>query len=248
MQRLLSSLRLFVLILIISLANSNTMHAENVEVTKDFFHGFLNDSINKGKFVDTQTIHLTYDDKKFFIAISPALEANSLASLGSIRKIVNKADLGLIMYVDQRAFGGSVHYLDCCGINLTVKNKTNDVAILELNKSVISVGEYSGRPAVSGMKYNDLGSAVIPPIVIPPQKTVKKTLIRTDYTFVQNGAQSVWKHPASVFADMNVFGEGYFVFDFQQNNIDNYITMQACVIFPKDAFTPYLKAKKNKKS
>lgn len=223
---------------------SNTANAANVEVTKDFFKSFMNGSVNMWNFVDPTTKHITYEDNNVSIMIVPAIESNNFWSIGGVREKINKMSDGLIMCIDQAPLGGQAYYLDIQGAIVTIKNKTNNVIVWDLNKSSVSIGSYTGRPVTDGIKYADMGSAVIPPVIIPPQTQMQKEIMRADYTFYPDGENSRWNHPAGVFTDTNVFGNGYFVLDLSQNNVDNYVTIQACVIFPSNAFDNYLKKKK----
>ena len=224
--------------------NDSLTNAANIEVTKEFYQDFISGRVDMWSFVDATTRKTSYEDENFSIEIAPIIETQSFYSMGGVRKRINSITDNLIMCIEQAPLGGNAYYLDCCGIYLTITNKTKDVAILDLNKSIISIGGYSGRPAPFGMRYIDMGSAVFSPIVIPPQTKTTKELSRTDYEFYSGEENASWQHPISVFADSNVFGNGYFVFDIQRNNTDNYVTMRACVVFPSNNFSQYLRNKR----
>lgn len=67
------------------------------------------------------------------------------------------------------------------GVLVTFKNNTDDLMVLKLGQSNISLGSLSAIPFVDGMKYKDAGNpSATPDVILPPQKSIRKT-IYADY-------------------------------------------------------------------
>ncbi len=159
-----------------------------------------------------------YEDEQIKVHLRDVLGSCYQIGITSKKAFTSSHTDGLYRTI-QFLLGGRAQYTTAIGVVLDITNKTNEVMFIDLNKSLISIGSYQGKPIVGGIKYIDSQSASIPPIIIMPGKTVTKELYRGDSEFLDNGEGGrSWVAPCDFPIGRNIFGDGTFLFAIGDGN------------------------------
>ncbi|WP_196600064.1 hypothetical protein [Pectinatus frisingensis] len=69
-------------------------------------------------------------------------------------------------------FGSASFFMTLTGLNLSIKNKTDDAIIVHWNQSVFSLNNFKGIPWIYNMKFSNAGNpAYTPDTIIPPNSS-----------------------------------------------------------------------------
>ena len=203
--------KILALSVLISTFVFSVVHAEmtpvNAKFLKDYKKGISSFSLR------TDNEQRNYEDSQIKVHVNNALFAwYEQGALGNTRKAFVQSHSDSIYHAVQAALGGYVQYFTAIGLTLDITNKTNEVLYIDLNKSIISIGGYQGRPITDSTKLNDSQSANIPPLILLPQKTITKELFRGDARYYDGGTYaSGWIFPSDLSLGKNIFGDGSFL-------------------------------------
>ena len=124
-------------------------------------------------FVSSEPLSKTFDNKVFILVKSPIFgwrigkkaDANCY-SIGSTDLISLKAPI------------------EFWGINIYIRNKSDEVKVIRWSESTFVVGDFSGLPFLDGMKYvNANNPSALPDTVLPPGQDVDKAVYLSRVTF-----------------------------------------------------------------
>ena len=141
-----------------------------------------------------------YEDSQIKVHVNNTLFAwYEQGALGNTRKAFVQSHSDSIYHAVQAALGGYVQYFTAIGLTLDITNKTNEVLYIDLNKSIISIGGYQGRPITDSTKLND-------------SQSITKELFRGDARYYDGGTYaSGWIFPSDLSLGKNIFGDGSFL-------------------------------------
>lgn len=228
-----------------TIAFAHNAFASNIEVTRNFFKDWKAGVFTISSLSDASRNNLHFENDKFSINVLPWYRTQNAWTMGNIRKYMEANYDNAVYCASQAPLGGNADYLTISALEFEIANKTDKVLFIDLNKSTVSIGKYYGRPLPEGVKYNEAQTAMLPPMIIPPKATMKKTVHRGDYVFVSAGANSAWVLPADFTLDENVLGAGYYVLAIGEKDPELISFQMSCVI-PRSAFDKYLKPAKKK--
>lgn len=164
-------------------------------------------------------------------------------SLGNMRANFKAMHTDGIYHATQAAFGGSVRYLSATGIVLNFTNKSDADLYIDLNQSQISIGEYIGRPITQGVRYSDIAGSSLSPIILKPEQSLSKTLLRADYYYVDDGDYFTgYVVPCDLSLGKNIYGDGTFIFAVGENDTQ-FISMNFYREIDKNSITQYISQK-----
>lgn len=230
---------------ILFLSTGQTYANENIRVTEKFFKDWQNGAFTINSMIDPSTKQLSYSNEQMEINVTPLFGIHYAWEMGHINSDINKYYNNVVYRTSQGLLGGNAKILTVIGMEIKLKNLTQDVLYVDLNKSVLSVGNYYGRPLTGGIKYSEQANANLPPMVIPPNMELKNTLYRADYSLQDLGDQKVWQCPADLHPDNNLFGQGVQMLAIGDINA-KYVTFQTTAVIPSSSFNNYLKDKPKK--
>ncbi|SDZ77078.1 hypothetical protein [Selenomonas ruminantium] len=236
-----------VLVAVISVSLSlmvNSADAANVELTKKFLKDWHNGKQTFGDMSEVETRQQTYEDDSMSILIQPLFDTQAITGVGRIRNTVNSKYDNVIFTVDQAPFSGTAGIFSVYGISITVQNKTNQVMVVDLNESAVSLGSYYGRPITMGVRYVEMQSAKLSPMLIPPKGKASQQWMRGDYTFVSKGVKSGWVHPLDMKLGENIFGTGQFILSVGNKTDSHFVTVPVRMIFTEESLRAYIKQRK----
>lgn len=217
--------------------------AELTPVNNKFFKEFKKGTSSLSVRTDNEQRNYEDDNIKVYLKgnyiVSPLRQIS-----GNVKKQFVQTHSDGIYNIGQGALMGSLKYLSVTGVALDITNKTNEVMLIDLNKSVISIGGYQGRPVPGGIKYMDAQTANLPPVVIMPGKTITKELFRGDMEFVDNGVLgSEWVPPCDLSVGKNIFGDGTFLLAIGEDKV-KFVPMSFYREIDRNSLAPYLAEKK----
>lgn len=215
--------------------------AENLELTKQFSKDWESRKVRIVDLISDDNKKTHYEDDTVSIDVLGYYGYSHYWDIGGVRTYIDRKIDNQIYVIDQGMLGGNAYVLAIKGVILSVTNKTDEVMIIDLNKTLISVGEYSGRPVATGVKYIESQTAMLPPIIIPPSANKETILHRGDYIF--DDRDKIWQAPMDLHLDTNVFGCGDFVIAIGDKDT-KYIAFKCESVLTRDIFKDYIRKKK----
>lgn len=224
-------LRLFSLTCTLIMISSSAF-AKNIQLSRDFINQWQKGLTTIGGQADSSTKKISYDDNEISCSIRPYFQFQPI-----FRGLKNQDN---IIYANFNSlFVHETGQLVTTGIELIIVNKTDSVLSIDLNKSIISIGSYKGRPIPEGIKFNEQQSALLPPLIVPPLDKVNKNLSRGDYNFINSGTAR-WECPNDLRINQNIFGSGSFVL-YMESPTQKYIPMNFYMEFTEKSLSDSMK-------
>ncbi len=136
--------------------------------------------------------YITTEDESFGSSVRKSLGANSVIM------VTGGGMAGYAMYIPV------LPYLEA-----TITNKTDQPLEIDLDRSQITIGGYSGRGVMAGVKFSEASNAIQPPLIIFPNATKTVALWRTDFTFFEGTIikDPRWLPPFDLALNTNILGE-----------------------------------------
>ena len=205
---------------------STSAFAQNIQLSRDFINKWQKGLTTISGQANFTTEKTTYDDNEIYCSIRPFFAFQPV--YGGV-----KNQDGIIYANFNSLLVHETGQLVVTGFELTIVNKTDSVLSIDLNKSLISIGSYKGRPIPEGTKFDEQQSAVLPPLIVPPLDKVSKNIYRGDFRFINSG-RARWECPNDLKINQNLFDSGSFVFS-EESPTKKYIPMNFYMEFTEES-------------
>lgn len=169
------------------------------------------------------TDRITFEDEAMSVSINPIFSAQLVES--------RKDNPDSIIMKTPSLLGPELYRVGCFGVQIDITNKSNEVLVIDPNKSIISIGSYYGRPISYGIKHAEQQSAIQPPVVIGPKGRLQVTWSRGDYVPLKRD----WGYPLDMCIGQNIFGLGSFIFAVEKGSDTKYVPMTYNMVFTEES-------------
>ena len=181
---------LFSALFLTSVAKASNLMIDEKSKTYDFKQALMeiNNSITAFGMVKTETAILCI--KPFFLTHIMSGSSTSYNGLPfqKPKSMLEKAN-GYIFKAVGKSFATEAYPL--AGVFLMVENKKDEPLVIDMNNSVLQVGNFYGQPFYAG-KFMDQGRFTQPNLIIPPKQRKSVLLYRSDAEFKSGPFYSGW--------------------------------------------------------
>ena len=148
-----------------------------------------------------------FENDTLRLEVLPHIKMEYFAASSALRKTM--AAESVIMVV-----GGGLGYISLYVpvlpyLEAAVTNKTDQPLEIDLERSQITLGGYSGRGVQTGTNFRTAASAPQPPLIVFPKATKTVALWRTDFNFFRGTMTEGprWLPPFDLALNTNILGE-----------------------------------------